>query len=48
MALGLGLGNWNFIVEENIEDSIRLLCEFIRYAAELPKRLPPQCLQSLT
>jgi hypothetical protein len=45
MALGLGLGHWNFIVEENIDDSIALLSELVRYVAELPRRIPAGCLQ---
>jgi hypothetical protein len=46
MALGLGLGHWNFIVEENIDDSIALLSELVRYVAELPRRIPAGCLQA--
>jgi hypothetical protein len=38
-ALGAGFGDWNFIVEENVEDSMLLLSEFVRYASELPNRL---------
>jgi hypothetical protein len=43
VALGAGYGHWNFIVEENVDDSIRLLSEFVQYVAELPKRLPENC-----
>jgi hypothetical protein len=44
-ALGMGQGHWDFIVEENVDDSIALLCEFVTYVAELPRRLPAECLQ---
>jgi len=39
VALGAGLGEWDFIVEENLADSMVLLSECVRYVAELPKRL---------
>ncbi len=39
-ALAVGFCDWNFIVEENLEDAMLLLSEFVRYASELPKRLP--------
>jgi hypothetical protein len=37
MALGIGHGHWNFLVEENVADSIALLGDFVRYVAELPR-----------
>jgi hypothetical protein len=46
MALGIGLGNWDFIDDRNVDDSIVLLCEFVRYIAELPQRMPAGCLQA--
>lgn len=44
VMLGAGHGNWDFIVEENVGDSMILLGEFVNYVAELPKRLPAGCL----
>jgi len=44
VALGTGLGDWDFIVEENLSDSMALLSEFVAYVAELPRRLPERCL----
>jgi hypothetical protein len=35
-----GNGDWDFIVEENLSDSIQLLSELVTYLAELPRRLP--------
>jgi hypothetical protein len=43
VALGAGFGDWDFIVEENVDDSTCLLSEFVQYVSELPKRLPPNC-----
>ena len=40
MALGIGHGHWDFIVEENVDDAVALLCEFVDYVADLPRRLP--------
>lgn len=37
--LGLGRGDWNFIVEENVEDAFALLGDFVRYCFELPRRM---------
>jgi hypothetical protein len=39
MTLGIGQGHWDFITEENVDDSFALLCEFVGYVAELPRRL---------
>ena len=44
MALGAGFGQWDFIVEENVGDSMDLLSECVRYVSELPRRLPEGCL----
>jgi len=44
VALGAGHGDWDFIVEENVSDSMALLGEFVTYMAELPRRLPEGCL----
>lgn len=38
-ALGVGFGDWNFIVEENIDDVFLLFEELIEYAVNLPKRM---------
>jgi hypothetical protein len=43
VALGAGFGDWDFIVEENVDDSMRLLSEFVQYVSELPLRLPRDC-----
>jgi hypothetical protein len=37
--LGMGLGWWNFIVEENVDDVFLLFEELIKYAADLPNRI---------
>jgi hypothetical protein len=39
VALGMGLGHWNYIVEENVDDGFLLLEELIRYAVDLPRRI---------
>jgi len=44
VALGAGHGDWDFIVEENVNDSMALLGELVTYVAELPRRLPERCL----
>jgi hypothetical protein len=41
--LGVGWGEWDFIVEENVDDSMRLLGEFVEYVSLLPSRLPAGC-----
>jgi len=40
IALGAGLGHWNFIVEDNVDDAIALLAESVSYMSLLPRRLP--------
>lgn len=40
VALGVGHGNWDFIVEENVSDAMALLGDLVTYMAELPRRLP--------
>ena len=47
VALGAGHGDWDFIVEENVSDSVALLGELVTYVAELPRRLPDGCLDGL-
>jgi hypothetical protein len=42
-ALGIGGGDWDFIVEDNIDDAMRLLAEFVIYVTTLPQRLPSCC-----
>jgi hypothetical protein len=39
MALGMGLGWWDYIVEENVEDVFLLFEELIKYAVSLPRRM---------
>jgi hypothetical protein len=39
VVLGMGVGWWDYIVEENVQDVFRLLEELIQYAASLPRRL---------
>jgi hypothetical protein len=46
-VLGAGFGDWDFIVEENVNDSMLLLSELVRYVAELPRRLPERCLNGV-
>jgi hypothetical protein len=48
VALGAGVGDWDFIVEENVSDSMKLLGEVVTYVAELPQRLPEGCLDQPT
>ena len=43
-ALGVGHGDWDFIVEENVSDAMALLSECVGYVADLPQRLPEGCL----
>ena len=38
-ALGFGLGDWDYIIEENVEDAFLLFGELIRYCFELPGRI---------
>ncbi len=38
-ALGLGLGNWDFIVEENVDDVFSLFANVVAYSYELPDRI---------
>lgn len=40
VLLGAGLGFWNFLTEENVDQSLELLCEFVAYLTNLPERLP--------
>jgi hypothetical protein len=37
--LGMGLGWWNYIVEENVDDVFLLFEELIQYLVSLPKRM---------
>jgi hypothetical protein len=39
IALGMGLGHWNYIVEENVDEVFLLFEELIKYAVNLPKRM---------
>lgn len=38
-ALGFGHGNWDFITEENFDDSMQILREAVRYSVALPDRI---------
>ena len=38
-AMGLGGGNWDFIVEENVDEVFALFTEVVAYSAELPERI---------
>jgi hypothetical protein len=38
-AMGFGLGNWDYIVEENVDDVISLFAEVVEYSFDLPDRL---------
>jgi hypothetical protein len=39
VALGMGFGHWNYIVEENVDDVFLLFEELIKYAVDLPGRM---------
>jgi hypothetical protein len=39
VALGMGLGWWNYIVEENVDDVFLLFEDLIKYAVTLPRRI---------
>jgi hypothetical protein len=36
MALGVGLGDWDFLTTDNIDESMKLLVELVEYAGSLP------------
>lgn len=38
-ALGFGWGDWDFIVEENVDEVFGMFTEVVAYAAELPERI---------
>jgi len=38
-ALGFGLGHWNYIVEENVDDTFALFAEVVQYSFDLPDRI---------
>jgi hypothetical protein len=38
-ALGFGLGDWDYIVEENVDDAFTTFAEVIRYCISLPDRM---------
>ena len=46
VTLGVGHGDWDFIVEENLSDSMAILGDFVTYSADLPRRLPERCLDA--
>ncbi len=39
VALGMGFGHWNYIVEENVDDVFLLFEDLIKYAVDLPRRM---------
>ena len=41
-----GLGWWDFIVAENVDDVMDLFRDLVRWVAELPRRLPEGCLDA--
>lgn len=38
-ALGFGLGDWDYIVEENVDDAMTLFADVVRYCVTLPDRI---------
>jgi hypothetical protein len=40
----IGLGHWDFLVEDNVDDAVALLAESVSYMSLLPRRLPAGCL----
>lgn len=38
-ALGFGHGQWDFIIEQTVDDSFALFTEVVRYCVELPDRI---------
>ena len=38
-AVGFGLGDWDYIVEENVDDVMALFAEVVRYCVTLPDRI---------
>ena len=38
-ALGFGLGDWDYIVEENVDDVFSLFVEVVQYCFDLPDRI---------
>jgi hypothetical protein len=38
-AMGFGLGDWNYIVEENVDAVFSLFAEFVQYSFDLPDRV---------
>ena len=38
-ALGFGFGDWDYIVEENVDDAMLLFADVVRYCVALPDRI---------
>jgi hypothetical protein len=38
-ALGFGLGDWDYIVEENVDDVMALFADVVQYCVTLPDRI---------
>ena len=38
-AVGFGLGDWDYIVEENVDDVMALFADVVRYCVALPDRI---------
>jgi hypothetical protein len=42
-ALGMGLGDWDYIVEENVDEVFRIFAEVVEYSFTLPDRIRAEC-----
>jgi hypothetical protein len=38
-AMGFGLGKWDYIVEENVDDVLSIFAEVVQYSFDLPDRI---------
>lgn len=38
-AMGFGLGDWDYIVEENVDDVFSLFAEVVQYSFDLPEKI---------
>jgi hypothetical protein len=38
-VLGFGFGDWDYIVEENVDDVMALFADVVRYCVDLPERI---------
>jgi hypothetical protein len=37
--MGFGLGDWDYIIEENLDATFSLFAEVVQYSFELPDRI---------